>query len=179
MRIFLGIILGSIIGGSAAAFLFVSWFGWGVSHSSQDHFVDPTRADYVDLLLTLASMFLAAIGVAVTVGALVVGLVALKTLREIKDDAARDARDAAASKISETMDVELEPNVQAKVHEALPSAIQTALLDEGLGHKILREMAQNGELDRVLERAAASLQGGYRELSREEATGLDADENEQ
>jgi len=47
------------------------------------------------------TVFLAAIGVAVTIGALVIGLVALKTLREIKSEAASAAKDAAGEKIKE------------------------------------------------------------------------------
>lgn len=108
----------------------------------------------------MATIFLGAIGLAVTVGALVIGLVALKTLREIKDEVADGAKDAAADKINETMAAELEPNVNAKVQEALPTALQAALLNDELGHKILSEMAQRGELDEVLERVATRMQDG-------------------
>jgi hypothetical protein len=153
-------ILGSIIGGFAAVVSVVFWFGWGLPGTGQAAHVDPTRADYVNLLLTIVTIFLGAIGLAVTVGALVIGLVALKTLREIKTEAASDAKDAAAVKISETMAAELEPSVNAKVRDALPAALQVALLNDELGHKILSEMAQRGELDEVLERVAMRMQGG-------------------
>lgn len=153
-------IIGAIIGGFSAVGAIVSWFGWGLSGQGQVAYTDPTRADYVDLLLTVATIFLGAVGLAVTVGALVIGLVALKTLREIKDEAADGAKDAAAEKINETMAAELEPNVNAKVQEALPTALQAALLNDELGHKILSEMAQRGELDEVLERVAMRMQGG-------------------
>lgn len=153
-------VLGAIIGGFAAASAIVLWFGWGLPGQGQAAHIDPTRADYVDLLLTVATIFLGAVGLAVTVGALVIGLVALKTLREIKDEAADGAKDAAAHKINETMAAELEPNVNAKVQEALPTVLQAALLNDELGHKILSEMAQRGELDEVLERVAMRMQGG-------------------
>ncbi|PZO78272.1 MAG: hypothetical protein DI629_12395 [Mesorhizobium amorphae] len=153
-------ILGAIIGGCAAVLAMVTWFGWGVAVRGQGPHVDPTRADYVDLLLTIVTVLLGAIGLAVTVGALVIGLVALKTLREIKEEARSDAKNAAAGQITETMAVELEPNVKAKVQEALPAALQAALVGEELGHKILSEMAQRGELDEVLERVAMRMQGG-------------------
>lgn len=153
-------ILGAIIGGFAAVAAIVFLFGWGLPGQGQAAHIDPTRADYVDLLLTVATIFLGAVGLAVTVGALVIGLVALKTLREIKDEAADGAKDAAADKINETMASELEPNVNAKVQEALPTALQAALLNDELGHKILSEMAQRGELDEVLERVAMRMQGG-------------------
>lgn len=153
-------LLGSMIGGFAAVAAMVFWFGWGMPVSGQAAHVDPTRADYVDLLLTVATIFLGAIGLAVTVGALVIGLVALKTLREIKTEAASEAKAAAAVKISETMAAELEPSVSAKVRDALPAALQVALLNDELGHKILSEMAQRGELDEVLERVAMRMQGG-------------------
>ncbi len=152
-------ILGAIVGGFAAATAVVFYLGWGTSGHGQPALVDPTRGDYVDLLLTIVTIFLGAIGLAVTVGALVIGLVALKTLREIKDDAATSAKDAAAIKIKETMAAELEPNVNAKLKEALPLALQAALLSDDLGHKILTEMARKGELDEVLERVAMRMQG--------------------
>jgi hypothetical protein len=126
-------LMGSIIGGFAAVAAMVFWFGWGLPGNGQVAHVDPTRADYVDLLLMVATIFLGAIGLAVTVGALVIGLVALKTLREIKTEAATEAKAAAAVKISETMAA-------------------------GLGHTILSEMAQRGELDEVLERVAMRMQ---------------------
>ena len=68
-------------------------------------------------------------------GALVIGLVALNTLREIKTEAATEAKGAAASQITESMAA-------------------------GLGHTILSEMARKGELDEVFERVAMRLQSG-------------------
>ena len=153
-------LLGSIVGGFAAVGAMVFWFRWGLPRGGQAAHVDPTRADFVDLLLTVVTIFLGAIGVAVTLGALVIGLVALKTLREIKTEAASDAKAAAAVKINETMATELEPSVNAKVRDALPAALQVALLNDELGHRILSEMAQRGELDEVLERVAMRMQGG-------------------
>jgi hypothetical protein len=164
-------ILGALIGGFAAVAAMVFWFGWGLSGAGQAAHLDPTRADYVDLLLTVVTIFLGAIGLAVTVGALVIGLVALKTLREIKTEAANEAKDAAAVKISETMATELEPSVNAKVRDALPAALQVALLNDELGHKILSEMAQRGELDEVLERVAMRMQGGGPEPDPDTADG--------
>ncbi|MCA0908205.1 hypothetical protein LCM27_17535 [Ruegeria marisrubri] len=107
-------ILGAIIGGFAAVAAIVFWFGWGLPGQDQAAHIDPTRADYVDLLLTVATIFLGAVGLAVTVGALVIGLVALKTLREIKDEAASEAKTAAATKITETMETDLDPKVDKK-----------------------------------------------------------------
>ena len=153
-------ILGAIIGGFAAVAAIVFWSGWGLSYQEQNAYVDPTRADYVDLLLTVATIFLGAVGLVVTVGALVIGFVALKTLREIKDEATNEAKDAAAAKINETIAAELEPSVNAKVQETLPTALQVALLNKELGQKIMSEMAQRGELDEVLERVAMRTQGG-------------------
>ncbi|MDB5587867.1 MAG: hypothetical protein JWP26_2837 [Devosia sp.] len=163
------IILGAIIGGFAACAALVAWFGWGVPGKGTIVYLDPTRADYVDLLLTVATIVLGGVSLTVTVGALVIGLVALKTLREIKDEAANEAKDAAAGKINQTMATELEPNVKAKVQEALPPAIKAALLSDELGHKIMSEMAQRGELDEVLERVAMRMQGGGPELDPDNA----------
>lgn len=172
-------ILGAIIGGLSAATAIAIWLGWGLPRSGQAVHADPTRADYVDLLLTIATIFLAAVGLTVTVGALVIGLVALKTLREIKDDAANGAKQAAAGKISETMASELEPNVNAKVRDVLPAALKSALMDEELGHKILGEMAQRGELDIVLERVAMRMQSAGPDLEQDIADQAVGDEDEQ
>lgn len=152
-------ILGAIIGGVASAIALVLFFNWG-GNLATGVVEAPDRSDYVDLLLTLVTILLAAIGLAVTVGAVVIGLVALKTLKEIKDEAATEAKSAAATKIVETMNKELEPSVAAQLGAALPAALQTELLDNDLGHKILSEMAQRGELDEVLERVASRMQGG-------------------
>lgn len=162
-------ILGSILGGCAVAVAIVLWFGWGVPITGAVANADPTRADYIDLLLTLATMFLGSVGLVVTVGALVIGLVALKTLREIKDEAATGAKEAAAGKITETMDTELEPSVDAKVRDVLPAALHAALADNELGYKILCDLAKRGELDAVFERVAVRIQSGGPE---------DADEDE-
>ncbi len=153
-------LLCAIVGGAAASLVVVAWLGWGVPVRGQVAHLDPTRGDYVDLLLTLATIFLGAIGLAVTVGALVIGFVALKTMREIKDEAAGSARDAAGRTINETMATELEPNVNAKLQEVLPSALRAALVSEELGHAIFSEMAKRGELDIVLERVAMRMQSG-------------------
>lgn len=171
-------ILGAIIGGCAAAAAIIFWFGWGLPNAGQTVHHDPTRADYIDLLLTVATMFLGAVGLTVTVGALVIGLVALKTLREIKDDAAKGAKEAAAGKINETMASELAPNVDAKVRDVLPAALQAALVEDELGHKILGEMARRGELDAVLERVAMRIQNGGPEQTSDSAEQL-TDEGEQ
>ena len=158
-------ILGAIVGGFAAAIALVWFLGWGSGIDSGP--VAPLgRADYVDFLLMLVTILLAAIGLAVTVGAVVIGLVALKTLREIKDEAATEAKSADAKKIAETMDSDLEPSVASQLAAALPEALKTALVDKDLGHQILGEMAQRGELDEVLERVANRMQGG--ELEAEE-----------
>ncbi|MGE0230260.1 MAG: hypothetical protein AB7O39_07920 [Flavobacteriaceae bacterium] len=172
-------ILGAIIGGVAAAAAIMFWFGWGAPATGQTIQVGPTRADYVDLLLTVATMFLGAVGLIVTVGALVIGLVALKTLREIKDDAANGAKEAAAGKINETMAAELAPNVDAKVRDVLPAALQAALMNDELGHKILAEMAGRGELDAVLERVAVRIQNGGPEQIMASADHYIDDEGEQ
>lgn len=159
MRKLILLIVGAFIGGCGAALAVIAWYGSRVPATGQKAHVDPTRADYVDLLLTLTSVLLSAIGLAVTVGALVVGLVAFKTLREIKDEAANGAKTAAAGQIKETMDAELEPNVNARVAEVLPTALQEVLMHDDLGHRILSEMARRGELDIVFERVAMRVQG--------------------
>lgn len=160
-------ILGAIVGGSAAALAIIWYFNWG-SGLDAEPVTTAVRADYVDFLLTLVTILLAAIGLAVTVGAVVIGLVALKTLREIKDEAATEAKLAAGKKISETMSTELEPSVVAKLGVVLPTALKDALVENELGHQILGEMAQRGELDEVLERVASRMQGGGPELEEEE-----------
>lgn len=153
-------ILGAIIGGFAAVAAIVFWFGWGMPVSGQTAHIDPTRADYVDLLLTVATIFLGAVGLAVTVGALVIGLVALKTLREIKDEATSEAKVAAAGKIDETMENELDPKVKATVREILPIALQVHLADDDHREEILTALARTGALDSAVERIFERLNSG-------------------
>jgi len=135
-------------------------FGWGLETRGQLSYLEPSRADYVDLILTVVTIFLGGIGLAVTVGALVIGLVALKTLREIKSEAATSAKAAAADKIAETMETELAPSVRVNVEAILPPALKTALIDEQTGHRILSDMAKSGALDEVLERVVVRMQTG-------------------
>ena len=149
-------ILGSVVGGLVSVGGTVKWLGWGIPMGVQSAVATPTRADYVDLLLTLITVFIAAIGLAVTVGALAIGLVALKTLREIKDEAADSAQEAAESKINETM------------QEVLPKSLRSVLIDEELAHEIMSEMAQKGELDGVLDRVVMRVQGGGIDVIEEE-----------
>lgn len=153
-------ILGSIVGGFAASVSILSWISWGNSTQQQLAHIDPTRADFVDILLTIATLFLGALGLAVTVGALVIGVVALKTLREIKEEASSEAKNAAAGKINETMAAELDPKVAAKVKEALPESLKSALLDEETGHRIMIKLARTGELDDVVGRVMARINFG-------------------
>ena len=141
-------VIWSIIGGLAAVAAVVVFFGWGNATTGQLVYADPTRGDYVDLLLTLATLFLGAIGLAITLGALVIGLVALKTLREIKDEAANDARNAAAERVT----------------EAMPTALEAVLISD-TGHEILLNLAKNGALDSVLERVVGRIQSGDPDLS--------------
>lgn len=153
-------ILGAIIGGFAAVAAIVFWFGWGMSASGPTAHIDPTRADYVDLLLTVATIFLGAVGLVVTVGALVIGLVALKTLREIKDEAASEAKSAAAGKINETMANELDPKVDTKVREILPLALQVVLADDHHREEILKALARTGALDAAVGRTIDRINSG-------------------
>lgn len=150
------VILGAIVGGGAAACAVVYWLGWRGAAIARDDYIGPTRADHVDLMLTVVTILLAAVGLAVTVGALVIGLVALKTLREIKTEAATEAKAAAAT----TIKAELAPNVDAKVREVLPAALPAALMNDDLADRILTEMAGRGDLDLVFERVVVRLQGG-------------------
>lgn len=170
MRNISAAILGSVIGAFITVAGLVCWFGWGLPTAEQPTHVDPTRADYIDLLLTIATLFLGALGIAVTVGALVVGVVAFKTLREIKDEAASDAKNTAEDTINETMDQRLEPSIKAKLQESLPNALRDVLQSRE-GHKALIKLAREGVFDQPLERATANLQGGF-SIS-------DHDENEQ
>ena len=156
----LGAIIGSIIGGFAATAAIIFWFGWGQPGQGQISHIDPTRSDYVDLLLTVVTVFLGAVGLTVTVGALVIGLVALKTLREIKDEAAREAKSAAATRINKTMQNDLDPKVDEKVREILPFALQVALADDEHRGEILKALTRTGALDAAVERAIDKLNSG-------------------
>ncbi len=138
----------------------VIFLGWKPAHAGHGYYSVLTRSDYVDLLLTLLTVFLGAIGLAVTMGALVIGLVALKTLREIKDEAATEAKGAAATKITETMESDLDPKVDKKVREILPLALQIVLLEDDNRAKIMTELVRTGSLDAAVERAMERISYG-------------------
>ena len=140
-------ILAAIGGGIIGTIAVVSWLGWGIPRRGQSAYIDPSRADIVDLLLTILTIFLGAIGLTITLGALVVGVVAFKTLREIKLDAAKAAKDAAASMIKDT----------------LPTT--------------LRDMARGGDLDSPLEQAAMRMQTGGPEIDTEYENADDRDDH--
>ena len=127
--------LAIFIGAVLAAVFVVLFLGWGSSNAGQAAIIDPTRSDYLDLLLLIVTIMLGAIGLAITMGAVVIGIVAFKTLREIKQEAADEAKAATAEKLERT------------------------ITDE-LARKILMEMARNRELDDVLERVAMQIQTG-------------------
>ena len=67
-------ILGAIVGGLVAVAGLLMFLDWGTQGTGQLTHADPTRADYVDLILSLVTVLLAAVGLAVTVGALAIGL---------------------------------------------------------------------------------------------------------
>ena len=138
----------------------------GSARHGQTSHIDPTRADHVDLVLTVATILLAAVGLVVTVGAVVIGIVAWRTTREIKEDATNKAKAAAAIRINETIEENLEPEVATKLRDALPNALEYALITDELGYRILRSMAERGELDEVLERVVVRLQSAGPEQDR-------------
>lgn len=127
LGVFLGVVLATIA--------IVSWFGWGQNTTGQATLIDPTRSDYIDLMLVIVTIMLGAIGLAITMGAVVIGIVAFKTLREIKQEAADEAKLATEQKLKRTV-------------------------TDDLARKILTEMARNRELDDVLERVAMQIQTG-------------------
>ena len=121
---------GAAVGGLVIAVTLMAYLDWGTQGVGQVTHVDPTRADYVDLLLFLVAILLAGIGLMVAVGALVIGVVAFKTLREIKNEAAESARNAAVEEIEEKL------------------------------YHVVWEMSQKGELDEALERVIGRIQSG-------------------
>jgi len=125
----------------------------GLSGQGQVSHIDPARSDYIDLLLTVAMVFLGAVGLTVTLGALVIGRVALKTLRQIKDEAASEAKRAAAARINETVENDLDPKVDNNVREILPLALQIVLADDEHREGILKALVRTGALDAAVGRA--------------------------
>ena len=154
------LILGSIIGAFAAVAAIVFWFGWGLPTQDQTTYIDPSRADYIDLIMTVTTILLGATGLAVTIGALVIGLVALKTLREIKEDAASEAKTAASARINTTMENELDPKVDKKVREILPLRLQVVLAEDEHRDEILKALVRTGALDAAVERTIERINAG-------------------
>lgn len=155
------IILGSIVGFLVTAVAVVTFLDWGTTAADQTDHVVRNRAEYVDLLLTLASVFLSAVGVVVTVGTLGIGLIALRTFSEIRENAAAAAQTAATSKIAQTV----------------PESLRTTLMEKELVPQMLTEMAQRGELDEAVENALGRMQSDALQSGSEPDFDLEPDTN--
>ena len=111
----------------------------GPSRSLNPPTFDITYADFVSLLLTVLIVIIASL-------ALTIGLVAFRTIGEIKREAGRIAQDHSKSEIERSLGEVPErvtEAVEKEVKELLPSAIDKAVVDAG----------KAGRLDEALQKA--------------------------
>jgi uncharacterized protein HemX len=115
----------------------------GPAHRLNPPEVDLSYSDFVSVLLTVLAVILAALAIGV-------GIVAFKTIRDIKDDARTIATDHATTVIGEltkAVPAQVDAVVITTVRQRLPEATQTSV------REIVEEMAKNGTLGQLLDKA--------------------------
>ena len=126
--------------------------------------VEVTYMDFVSVLLTVLTIVLAALAIGV-------GLVAFRTIKEIKEDARKIATETATQtmkKLTEDLPGQVEAAVDAIVKKDLPAEIKRNVI------VAIEEYAKSGELGKLLERAYFQMSALDPETAREFA-----DETEQ
>lgn len=125
------------------------------------HFVGPARqlnppsfefsySDFISAMLTILALVLAALAIGI-------GVVAFRTIKEIKEDAARLAKEHAHTEIEralKTIPDRVNSNVAEQVIEQLPKAIEDRL------ENALENAGKAGILDDALEKAMAKMSFG-------------------
>jgi hypothetical protein len=102
-----------------------------------------TYMDFVTVLLTVLTIVLAALAIGI-------GLVAFRTIKEIKEDARKIATEQATATMTELtkgLPGQVEIAVDKFVHETLPAAIKQNVVVS------IEQYARSGELGKLLERA--------------------------
>jgi len=105
--------------------------------------IDFTYSDFVSVILTVVTVVLGAL-------ALVIGIVAFKTVREIKQDAAAVANEHSSATIEEHMKTvpgQVNTSVDALVRLRLPAVIQEEVTRE------IEVYAKDGRLGEIIEKA--------------------------
>ena len=148
----------SALSAAVTVWLFMGGKILGPSRSEPPPVVDFSYSDFISFLLTVLAVILAAL-------ALGIGIIAFRTIAEIKREASQIARDHSKSEITRSLSEvpeRVRRNVEDAVAELLPKAIDQAVEDAG----------KEGRLDQALERAVLRLSTGEH-ASPEPDTGSD------
>lgn len=155
--------LGYPICGLASA-AFTAWMYNG------GHFVGPARrldppsfdfsySDFVSILLTILAVMLAALAIGI-------GLVAFRTIAEIKKEAGRIAVTATETVLADVPD-RVSNAVQKSVEEHLPETMEAKLVT------VIENAGKSGVLDTALQKALARMAFGGAQSNSELAEGFD------
>jgi hypothetical protein len=137
---------------------------------SGGHFVGPARrldppsfdfsyTDFVSVLLTILAVMLAALAIGI-------GLVAFRTIAEIKKEAGRVAI-AATESVLESVPDRVSSAVQTSVEEQLPETMEAKLVT------VIENAGKTGVLDTALQKALARMAFGGAQSNSELAEGFD------
>ena len=147
----------------ATAWLFSGQQIVGPSIKPQPPNIELSYTDFVSVLLTVLGIILAALAIGI-------GIIAFRTMGEIKKEAGRIAEAHASTEVKRALKNVPEltsTSVEQHVKEYLPDAIESGLDDA------IEKAGKAGRLDAALERAIAKLGSGGGQSNRELEQGFD------
>lgn len=131
--------------------------------------VDLAYADFVSILLTVLAIILAALAISI-------GIIAFRTIAEIKDEARKIAQESSKAEVEavlNTVPERVAESVDAQVQDRLPKAIEDQLQDA------IEAAGRTGRLDEALQKALARMSFGGVETNRELQPGFEATGDEE
>lgn len=152
---FISYVLAAVIGSALTAWMFTGGHFIGPSRALNPPTFELTYSDFVSVLLTTLGLILAAL-------AIVVGIIAFRTIGEIKREAGRIAEEHSKKEVEQSLDSVPErvaTAVEEQVNERLPAAIDDAVekagregrLDEALQKAIMQFSAGGGTMNAELQ----------------------------
>lgn len=131
------------------------WTVWpNVPADSQLSYINSSEGSYTDLMLTLVTVMLAAIGIMMAVGAIVIGLFSWRGVRAVMDQILHKSGEKAFKKVSKEV---IEKATKKVVKNVIGDESYRKSLDEIVRNvsekeaKNIMEMVIRGELDQIFE----------------------------
>ena len=139
-------VLVAVVSSALTAWMFIGGHFIGPSKALNPPTFELTYSDFVSVLLTALGLILAAL-------AIFIGLVAFRTIGEIKREAERIAEDHSKSEVNRSLESvpdRVAEAVEEQVKERLPAAIDHAVEKAG----------KEGRLDEALQKAMMQISAG-------------------